>query len=195
MAEEVKYGNILVSSRKDETLTYARYVKDLKSGKNVEEILEELRLSNPSISLDELDSLSQISKGETGQPVVYAVTIDSKAFGSRNVGVLFLFSDDMKHVMTQIFITHCYYDSNTKSFNGHVDNNIYQYSRIYNNNASRGLSEKGTWSEWSPFIDGTVSLVLSTMNKNIKANTEALNNISAIGDSDIDNIWSITFNL
>lgn len=39
MAGEVKYGNTLISSRKDETLTYARYVKDLQSGKSVEELL------------------------------------------------------------------------------------------------------------------------------------------------------------
>lgn len=59
MAGEVKYGNTLVSSRKDETLTYARYVKDLKSGKNVEEVLEDLRNSSniASIGTTDIDSI------------------------------------------------------------------------------------------------------------------------------------------
>lgn len=43
MAGELKYGNTLVSSRRDETLTYSKYVKGLESGKSVEEELSELR--------------------------------------------------------------------------------------------------------------------------------------------------------
>lgn len=41
MAENVKYGNILVSSRKDETLTYTKYVKDIDSGKSLPTLLDE----------------------------------------------------------------------------------------------------------------------------------------------------------
>lgn len=41
MAENVKYGNILVSSRKDETLTYTKYVKDADSGKSLPTLLDE----------------------------------------------------------------------------------------------------------------------------------------------------------
>lgn len=47
MAGEVKYGNSLVSSRKDGVLTYAKYIKDLKSGKDLESLLEELRNNIP----------------------------------------------------------------------------------------------------------------------------------------------------
>ncbi len=41
MAENVKYGNILVSSRKDETLTYTKFVKDMDSGKSLPTLLDE----------------------------------------------------------------------------------------------------------------------------------------------------------
>ncbi len=41
MAENVKYGNILASSRKDETLTYTKYVKDIDSGKSLPTLLDE----------------------------------------------------------------------------------------------------------------------------------------------------------
>ncbi len=52
MAGEVKYGNSLVSSRKDGVLTYAKYIKDLKSGKDLESLLEELRSSIPETDED-----------------------------------------------------------------------------------------------------------------------------------------------
>lgn len=40
MAECKKYNSILVSGRKDETLTYSRYIKDEKTGKSVKESLD-----------------------------------------------------------------------------------------------------------------------------------------------------------
>lgn len=41
MTENKKYNSILISGRKDETLTYSRYIKDEKSGKSVKETLDE----------------------------------------------------------------------------------------------------------------------------------------------------------
>lgn len=40
MAEKKKYNSILISGRKDETLTYSRYVKDEESGESVKESLD-----------------------------------------------------------------------------------------------------------------------------------------------------------
>lgn len=40
MAEKKKYNSILVSGRKDETLTYSRYIKDEESGESVKESLD-----------------------------------------------------------------------------------------------------------------------------------------------------------
>ena len=39
MAEKKKYNSILISGRKDETLTYSRYIKDEESGESVKETL------------------------------------------------------------------------------------------------------------------------------------------------------------
>lgn len=143
-----------------------------------------------SVGLNDLDKLNNTTDGEAGKPVVYAVTSTDTGNGSRNVGVLLLFSDDMKHVTTQIFMTHCYYDSNKKSFNGHMDNKIYQYSRIYNNSAAHGLSDVGTWSEWSPFIDATMASAISIMGESVTEAREELKNITALPDSDIDEVWN-----
>lgn len=56
MAGELKYGNTLVSSRKDETLTYSKYVKGLESGKSVEEELSDLQSKIDQIPQDNHDS-------------------------------------------------------------------------------------------------------------------------------------------
>ena len=40
MTESKKYNSILVSGRKDETLTYSRYIKDEETGKSVKESLD-----------------------------------------------------------------------------------------------------------------------------------------------------------
>ena len=40
MAEKKKYNSILVSGRKDETLTYSKYIKDEESGESVKESLD-----------------------------------------------------------------------------------------------------------------------------------------------------------
>lgn len=40
MADNKKYNSILVSGRKDETLTYSRYIKDEETGKSVKESLD-----------------------------------------------------------------------------------------------------------------------------------------------------------
>lgn len=40
MAEKKKYNSIMISGRKDETLTYSRYIKDEESGESVKETLD-----------------------------------------------------------------------------------------------------------------------------------------------------------
>lgn len=113
-----------------------------------------------TVGMSELDGLNGVEAGADGKPVMYAVVKDS-----RNVGTLLLFSDDMSHVTTQIFTTHCYYSNG--GFLGHMDDKIYQYSRIYNISAVHGLTDRGTWSEWTPFVDEAVLQALKTYARNI----------------------------
>lgn len=63
MAGELKYGNTLVSSRKDRTLTYSKFVKGL-DGKSVEDNLLALKdqldntdYPNTPITNTEIDNL------------------------------------------------------------------------------------------------------------------------------------------
>ena len=78
MAENVKYGNILVSSRKDETLTYTKFIKDMDSGKSLPTLLDEKVGWADQIKTDNLSD----SSVTTEKIADYAVTtpkIDSQA--------------------------------------------------------------------------------------------------------------------
>jgi len=54
MAESKKYNSILVSGRKDETLTYSRYIKDEKTGKSVKESLDEKVNATDKIEIEQI---------------------------------------------------------------------------------------------------------------------------------------------
>jgi hypothetical protein len=54
MAESKKYNNILVSGRKDETLTYSRYIKDEETGKSVKESLDEKVNTTDKIEIEQI---------------------------------------------------------------------------------------------------------------------------------------------
>lgn len=54
MAENKKYNSILVSGRKDETLTYSRYIKDEESGKSVKESLDEKISTTDKIEIEQI---------------------------------------------------------------------------------------------------------------------------------------------
>ena len=42
MTEQIKYGNTMVSSRADQTLTYTKYVRDEATGKSAQEQIEDI---------------------------------------------------------------------------------------------------------------------------------------------------------
>lgn len=54
MAENKKYNSILVSGRKDETLTYSRYIKDEETGKSVKESLDGKMNTTDKIEIEQI---------------------------------------------------------------------------------------------------------------------------------------------
>lgn len=54
MAESKKYNSILVSGRKDETLTYSRYIKDEETGKSVKESLDGKMNTTDKIEIEQI---------------------------------------------------------------------------------------------------------------------------------------------
>lgn len=54
MAESKKYNSILVSGRKDETLTYSRYIKDEETGESVKESLDGKMNTTDKIGIEQI---------------------------------------------------------------------------------------------------------------------------------------------
>ena len=95
-----------------------------------------------------------------------------------NVGVVDIFSDSMRHQLTEVLTTH--YSMNTEGkldFGVHNDKAICRYFRSYNINSAHLENEKGTWTEWTEDISDTVKKAMAGLsgliNKENKARTEA----------------------
>lgn len=81
MAEKKKYNSILVSGRKDQTLTYSKYVKDEESGESVKESLDK------KINVtDELET-HQIKDGAITNEKMAVNSITKDKLKDRTIGV------------------------------------------------------------------------------------------------------------
>ena len=96
----------------------------------------------------------------------------------KNVGVVDMFSDSMRHQLTEVLTTH--YSMNTEGkldFCVHNDKAIYRYFRSYNINSAHLENEKGTWTEWAEYISDTVKKSMAALSglidKENKARTKA----------------------
>lgn len=124
------------------------------------------------ISFDNIDNIKNLEDTYEGKPLIYAVTKPKTTTnGSVNViiGILEMIGDDMSHVVTQIFTTHCLYKADTKQFDftAHSDDKLYKCYRSYNVNAANLTSPKGTWTDWNPFVDPTIQSEISILNRKI----------------------------
>lgn len=82
MAEKKKYNSILISGRKDETLTYSRYIKDEESGESVKETL------NKKVNVsDELET-QQIKDGAITRPKLAEGSVDATKMDSDLMNII-----------------------------------------------------------------------------------------------------------
>lgn len=95
----------------------------------------------PTMKLSEIDTPTPNDIKESGNSY-YRVIDDT--MGNFVVGVLFTFSDNMQHVLSQVFITH-YNDPGT--WNSHRDDEIYVYYRSYNIGGMLDIP-RFSWTDW-----------------------------------------------
>lgn len=95
----------------------------------------------PTMKLSEIDTPTPNDIKESGNSY-YRVIDDT--MGNFVVGVLFTFSDNMQHVLSQVFITH-YNDPGT--WNSHRDDEIYVYYRSYNIGGILDIP-RFSWTDW-----------------------------------------------
>lgn len=96
--------------------------------------------SIPTILLSELDAL--IQPGLSNSQDNYYKVLDYE--NGHVVGVLMVFSDNMGHVITQVFTTH--YD-NPGTWNSHRDDEIYVYYRSYKVGGTLDIPQF-SWTDW-----------------------------------------------
>lgn len=102
------------------------------------------------ISIDDIDMdfetmLKPIALGQMPSRFIVVSTLGS-ALSSR--GVLDVFSDSIKHQVTQVYTTHDIWDSEGKNFDAHQDETIYTYFRSYHVSGGTSTIPVGTWGEW-----------------------------------------------
>ena len=137
---------------------------------------ETVTASIPSILLSELDNLNMDAVHGNGDSI-YKVMLTGGGF---SVGILQMFSDNMAHVATQVFITH-YTDPGTWLI--HNDDEVYIYYRSYAMQQTTAIPQ-GTWSEWKNIVIPSVANLLppyatSTKYGTVKLGSDAVQAIAA----------------
>lgn len=97
-----------------------------------------------TVDINDLDSLNLDSLLYDGKRARYVVTNQTV-----KVGVLEMFSDDLKHVITQVLLTHNLLNESTgQLMSGHADGEIIHVYRSYNRTSPYLPNAKGTWTRW-----------------------------------------------
>ena len=102
--------------------------------------------------IDFKDKIAAFLEGTLPTRMKVVQTTNSKTY---SVGQLEMFSDNMGHQVTQLFVTNLILNSSGKFDGSHNDGKMYHYYRFYNHampSTTTGIT-KGTWSEWMPFVD------------------------------------------
>lgn len=102
--------------------------------------------------IDFKDKIAAFLEGTLPTRMKVVETTNSKTY---SVGQLEMFSDNMGHQVTQLFVTNLILNSSGKFDGSHNDGKMYHYYRFYNHampSNTTGIT-KGTWSEWMPFVD------------------------------------------
>lgn len=134
------------------------------SQKAVTDAIAKATINTVDLSAINLDNDTIIKIAGAQVPIRYVVTQNGK-----NAGVLSCFSDNMGHMLTQVFTTHYMLPF---SQNSHSDEKIFTYFRSYHISGGTSTIPTGTWGEWT--------LVYSSDNqKEIDALNTAISNLNS----------------
>ncbi len=127
-----------------------------------------------SVDIADIDFSGKIADFINGSlPTRYMVvqTTGSKTY---SVGQMEMWSDNMGHQVTQVFVTNLILNQEGKFDGTHKDGKMYQYYRFYNHtmpSTDSGIV-KGTWSEWRPGADDYVLEAVKTVSQMANENVE-----------------------
>lgn len=137
---------------------------------------EPVTASIPTILLSELDTLTAGAVTGSGDSI-YKVRLTENGVV---VGILQMFSDNMAHVASQVFITHY---TNPGTWLIHNDDEVYIYCRSYALQETTTIPQ-GTWSQWRNFILPSITNLLppyatSTKYGTVKLGSDVVQAIAA----------------
>ncbi len=121
--------------------------------------------------IDFKDKIAAFLKGTLPTRMKVVQTTNDKTY---SVGQLEMFSDNMGHQVTQLFVTNLILNSSGKFDGSHNDGKMYHYYRFYNHtmpSTTTGIT-RGTWSEWMPFVDDQTLDLAVTVNNMTNENKE-----------------------
>lgn len=128
------------------------------------------------INIDNIDSLCTADDMLQGKPACYTVLytlVSTKGTVTVKVGVLWVYSDNLRHVVMQVLNTNFVPDDDG-TFSSHTHNHdMHEYSRIYcydSNAASHAGVAVKTWTQWQEvggkgIVDLITNVALAKQNK------------------------------
>lgn len=125
--------------------------------------MEMSRLRPRFILLEELDTMGTDGSREALLALVrrsgdnMPVCVYSVMQGRYLVGSLFLFSDAMGHVLTQVLESHCVFEDGVLNTSSHTDAKITRYFRSYNLSSPSLEVERDSWTPWMPCVTEAVN--------------------------------------
>lgn len=96
-----------------------------------------------------------------------------------NVGVIDMFSDSMKHQLTQVLTTHCTMNGGTLDFSTHNDTAVYRYYRSYNMGSAHLTNDVGTWTAWQEELPLTIVSAMSLISGKADKTQSAVNTLQS----------------
>lgn len=137
------------------------------------------------VSVTELDSLYSKDAVTGEKPSRYTVTCEAAGGTSYTVGVLDMFSDSMRHQLTQVLTTH--YAMNAEGvldFTLHNDNRVSVFFRSYHIQGGTSGTPVGTWGQWRLLCDSDVYSYIARVAENSlkKSDKGAAGGVASLGE-------------
>ena len=151
------------------TAEQAKYIDDLRE--DIPNLQNKLDAAHGEVMFADLDKLCTADDMLQGKPVCYTVLdtlVTTKGTVTLKVGVLWVYSDNLRHIVMQVLNTNFVLDDDG-TFSGHVHNHdVHEYSRTYAYSTAAGTLH--TWSKWQEvggkgIVDRITNVALAKQNK------------------------------
>lgn len=151
------------------TAEQVKYIDDLRE--DIPNLQNKLDAAHGEVMIADLDKLCTADDMLQGKPACYTVLdtlVTTKGTVTLKVGVLWVYSDNLRHVVMQVLNTNFVLDDDG-TFTGKVHNHdVHEYSRTYAYSTAAGTLH--TWSKWQEvggkgIVDRITNVALAKQNK------------------------------